>query len=68
MLITQKNMFNIRTFISLVPSQSTDLRVDGFAGNLDDALKNIKIDHSLHLMQIMVLILKNCGFLLGAGL
>ena len=53
-------MFNIRTFISLVPSQNTDLRVDGFNGNLDDALKNIKIDHSLHLMLIMVLILKNC--------
>ena len=43
------------------------LRVDGFTGNLDDALKEQTSDHSLHLMLIMILILKKCQFLFGTG-
>ena len=35
------------------------LHVDRFTGNLGDALKNITSNHSLHLMLIMMVILKN---------
>ena len=60
MLIRQKYHVKYANFYVASAVTKCSLRVDGFTGNLDDAVKE-------YLMLIKTLILKTCGFLICAG-
>ena len=57
-MLKDKNYVKYANFHIGSAATKYTLHVDGFTGNLGDALKNITSNHSLHLMLIMMVILK----------